>query len=208
MENPALLFYAAELKRLPFKNYDILLQIIRDNGIFDLLEWHRILPTVQAFANQIIAEYGEPAAWKIIQEDICLLPYIVSCYLMLPDEYKHKFLKGESAKDLLNARSVNKPVVQNHAVPIPDEKIGPYYFTALRSTAAYQKAGRELDNCIVGLSNIRIFGIMVKNGYIGAIEVERNRVCQASLHSNAPIKENDDVYKAFMQWVKKNKLIV
>jgi len=206
MENPALLFYANELKALPFQNYDVVLQIIKSDDVFKLLAYLRYLPGLRLFLEQFIAAKGETTAWNAVSKRIHVLPQLAAYYLILPQSQHEKLLRDPYRESYNTTPTFNWPVSQKYDVNIPDEQINEYSFVALRNNADYQKTARELRNCLASCTDLRVFCILLKKQRIGAVEIRGNKIHEAKLSNNEPIEENKEVFKAFISWANKNNL--
>jgi hypothetical protein len=207
MENPALLFYAAELQTLPFQNYDIMLKIITSNEVFSFLAKLHDLPGIRLFLAKLIALKGEAAAWKLIEKRMDLLHRDAAYGLLIPESRFNKLISGEPWEETdIITPSFNHPVSQSYGPAIPDEQIGPYAFVALRNTASYRKAARELRNCLARRTDLRVFGIMRNRRFAGAAAIDGSKILEALLTDNQPIDQNEEIFKAFSIWAEKNKL--
>ena len=115
-ENPALFFYTPEIKRLPFKNDDVLLNILSSNLVFDFLVLLYYLPNTNCFIEDLIRKKGEGSAWKFIIENFDDLREKTASYLIASSDPRDRVLKNSIkviyTDDELVKPTFNLPVAQ------------------------------------------------------------------------------------------------
>lgn len=212
-KTPALFFYAREIKELPFRNGDVLLQILRAPEVFLFLALLKTLPGMMGFLRAVVAQKGDAAAWQWIRRRIESLPFVAAAYLLLPEGKREDILHGASSRSapgLLFPDGVafNYPFAREYAAKIPNSRIGEYVFRELKTIADYRAAGDELNNCLGTYTRSRVIGVKKAQRYVAAIEISGDAVVLASLSGNEAIQNDVEIYAAFLRWAEQNRLSV
>ena len=84
-----------------------------------------------------------------------------------------------------------------------------YSFRRLENTAEYVKAGKELRNCLGRWwFGGNVYGIVKKNKYVAAVEIDGKVIIQACTLRNGDISNDKNLQKVFNMWKEKNMLVV
>ncbi len=212
-ETPALFFYAREIKELPLRNGDVLLQVLRAPEVFLFLALVRTLPGMMVFIRALVAKKGDAAAWQWIRCRIESLPYVAAAYLLLPEGKREEFLHGASSRSapfflFPDRMAFSYPLAREYAAKIPDTRIGEYVFRELKTIADYRTAGDELHNCLETYTRSRIIGVKKAQRYVAAIEIAGDAVVFASLSGNEALQNDKELYAEFLRWAEQNRLSV
>ena len=209
-QNPALVFYANEILRLPFRNTDILQQILSSEIIYSLLSKLHTFPGIITLISDKIESAGEINAWMFVKKMLHNIEYAAGMYLISAPKNQLRMLRRKSSDA---GYDVEYGAVLPYSLPIPrkgsdisSDKIGDYDFIAPKSTFELDKAGRELHNCLVDYRRCGRQVIIVKKDSIcvAAIEINKDEVVQALLKMNEPIEDNEELYCAFKIWTEKH----
>ncbi|MCL2695867.1 MAG: hypothetical protein FWE69_06030 [Clostridiales bacterium] len=206
-ENPALFFYAEEIKNLPFYNLDILRQILQADRVFVLLSKLHYLPGLFTFLTALARERGETAAWHALRNDIHHLHGAAGTYLLSP-ETQQKTLLHQPLKKIYrhNRISHNLPVRKENKAGITDCRVGEYVFVVLRSTATYSRAGNALRNCLANYalgSDDFVVAVKRNHKHCAAIALNGTEIVETSLASDESICKDKDLCAALLQWAEK-----
>jgi hypothetical protein len=211
-ENPGLLFYADQLNALPVQNRDMLLRILKSEKSYHLLSLMQELPGVLDFLNCLVAAKGESGAWRIIQNNFVGLRYMAGMFFLLPPQKQAEYLKGGfNAHPLAPFYEAftppyNLPVNRSYKIRIPPCTINGYIFDSLKSSIEYNKAAKELRNCLAYCMDRWIIGVKRDGKYVAAIEIECDYIVQVELVGNISICRNKRIFEAYLEFVRQNNL--
>ena len=207
-QNPALLFYIDAIKALPFKNIDILVQILEWEGVYYLLSKLLAFPKLNNYIAEIIKNKGEVQAWKEIKKNYHQLIKQASLYYLSDGiEVDINYIKIRAVDDDCYIMH-NIPVQTNGRCFVNFPYTTYYDFQLLRSTYEQKKAGIVLNNCLSRFNyNERVVvGIKQKGVYIACLEIIDDIVIQASDHDNTPIEDNKSLFWTVRDWMELNNL--
>lgn len=222
IERPGLLFYAAEIRAIPFQNHDVLLAILKSERVYRLLSTIHLFPKTLAFAKELIIAIGETYAWRYMESNVNSLVEIGAYFLFQFD--------GTNAQQLLQGNTCNpseywlEPDILsstfNIAVPYKsdylalEDHIDGFFFYVLGCTHDFALATRDLGNCLyeywINMDSTEEAIVGVKNAgtYVAIITVSKNGIGEASAERNRNIDEFDDLYSAVLAWSTRHRLLV
>jgi len=214
-DNPSLLFYGREIRELPFDNADILQQLLTNDVVFRLLSKLHSFPGAMGFISDMIEEKGEVHAWNCIAKNCNNFEFRAALYAIATPESKRLMVKSKGVFTKLIESGVelpySLPVVKNELCTVPDiSNMDGHDFILLKNTFDYQKAGRELNNCLGDFveEEGRIFVAKRKGKYVASIRVYEDVIEQALLSGNESIVNDKLFLIAFEKWVKKHNLLI
>lgn len=203
---PGFAFYLPELALLwrVINNIDLFCCMLRKEWIWDLLA---VLVNYAEAAELFMLDYINRRSlnmlMKVLQTHVYELGDYVSCYSALSPAARRfeqkcwgKHFETFPRSDLLTG-GFSLP---NGDHGLFDGQFGGLYFTAMRSGADLQKAGRELNNCLHEYETDTIYEVLSYGKPIAAIELRNRKIAQARGHSNANIAEGSELQKAIMSW--------
>ena len=140
---------------------------------------------------------------KVLQTHVYELSDYVSCYSALRPAARRfeqkcwgKHFETFPRSDLLTG-GFSLP---NGDHGLFDGQVEGLYFTAMRSGADLQKAGRELNNCLHEYETETIYEVLSYGKPIAAIELRNGKIAQARGCNNAGIAEGSELQKAIISW--------
>lgn len=196
---PELMFFAKEIRSMPFKNTDILRRLYASAHIFSTLEAIRKYPAIVPCIEMFVHKFGETRTADLLIDDL-------NTFLSAAIE---SIISGNeislSAGDLRAYIVCNNYNTLTHRTPLTKTaEIDGYTFFELRSTGEYAIASKELINCLDSPEYYyRTVVCAKKHGkYIAAIEVSsEGTVVQAYLKQNKEISTNPEFEAAFDKWL-------
>jgi len=156
---------------------------------------------------------GEVGAWRKIRSQVHVISQIAAFYFISSKKMQDKLMKSGSWNEQWHNILVpdfNRPVSQNQSKTIQTEQFNEYTFVTLRNSLTYQKASRDLGNCLddYRLQENQVFGILHKNKYVGTVEIRDGyRVVEALIRNNKPIEDDENIFRAYTLWGRKNNLV-
>ncbi|MGM9553712.1 MAG: hypothetical protein ACI3V2_05355 [Faecousia sp.] len=219
-ENPGLLFYTAELERLwkLFDNIDLFRTFLVSHAVFrELLYLHK-MPALLDFYREYKAVFGTPSLLKRLTAGSYRWRHYAADYLLLnayeQKTERKKWLYGFPADE---ESCCGKTLGGWVSVPIPapsekqsalDCTINGFSFKRLENAAEYLQAGEELHNCLTHweMFDGKVCGIKKAGKYVGAVELDGQRIVQAFTFDNEDIEENEPLFAAFTVWREINAL--
>jgi hypothetical protein len=214
---PDLLFYADELRRFPFGNYDVKIRILHSYNLYPFLHILHSTPKVRDFINALISVKDESAAWDSIDRGIGTLVQAAAKWNMLSAAQQNTphLLRGNLHD--IDARlfgipysSGNFPLPRRHSLSRVEKQVGAYRFVLLKNRFMYKQAASALNNCLAlcvpsiysGTNDVSTVIVMVKQGKaVAAIDLVDDQITQAKLYDNEPIKADADIYDSFLKWL-------
>lgn len=230
--NPGLLFYIDEAASLwgTIKNCDLFCSVISSPYIASILGAIHNYPKLLDF----YADYVSQLSAKSLCSRLINCPHALNdCglrYCSLDDRFKSSAIKSTDAalKSKLppfagfwhdndffySGDSVLSPIpcfsYPMHSVDSFGQSccIKGYRFMWLRSKNDYFTCGRALHNCLVSWTPYKspVVGIKKGDRFVGAVELDRDRLIQAYSARNAPISNDPDLYSAYMDWLEFSKI--
>ena len=220
-ENPALLFYKAEIERIPFQNPDVLRSILCSRWVFLFLSEIHVTPQICFFLWDMVQAKGEAKAWRAIESASRFLPGIWARYAQLPASKKNdpKLFNGslENICDRLYSYyevKFHAPLRLPHEILQLECRIGEYRFVVLASRIDFENAASNLYNCLRSYwrreRDTFVIGIMHHGRYVGAVEItvrySEKQILQAEGRFNEPIEQDKELGEIYRYWKMMNGL--
>jgi hypothetical protein len=213
--SPALFFYSEEMKLVPFTNIDILQQLLSSKEAFHFLSKIHSFPGIVNYIADMIAERGEVSTWQHIKKNWNRFEKEAGMYSISSPANKKLIAQGKEIeiRDSLSGIIVpySLPVINNEQCSVSDvHVVEGYEFTSLKNTNDFDRAGKELNNCLGDSfdGDGRIFVAKESGKYVAAIQVYEDVIYQALLAKNESIENNISFQAAFYKWVEKHNLII
>lgn len=197
---PELMFFADQIRVMPFKNTDIVRNFYATKDIFTILSGVKDYPTVVKCMERLIEKLNEGWIAEIAKNDFeRILSSAAESLLTGKDFSLHDVgvtvrLKYFPYNCLLQRNPLHETVL-----------IDGYTFFELRSTIEYDIAAEQLKNCLSDDSYHSETIICVKKDdeYVAAIQVADKTVYQAYLKNNVCIETDTELFSAYEKWLKR-----
>jgi len=220
-KTPALLLYANEIKKLPFRNYDVLIKMLDSaEGIY-FLQLYFEFP-IDSFLVEYIEVKGEPEVWRNIAEDFEILVHTAAFWTLHNPEIPKQALFSGSLKEI--SQRLSDMLLFKSSLPYAysdkernlESSIGGFTFRLPKTMNEITAAAEELQNCLRTyrlqiLRHETTICLVTKNRrYVAAIEIniKTRQIMQIKQQENREVAEKDDpeLYKAVQKWKTDNSL--
>lgn len=236
-EKPQLMFYADELKILSevFDDVNFFRGLVERNTIYDILSFNIDLKRTKAFLVFVRGVLGKRRLFDTLNS------------FRFVELFNHGILydaMSDEAKSIYRGRIMNSPspeeeiMYNTHGMKLSslmthmsrkgyDWNCSGYRFQTLRTTFDYEKAGKDLNNCLgssYGFAYLEqvigegfeqpelqcgrtVVGVMKNGRYVAAVEVDdKGEVKHSESDHNKPIEMSPKILDAYVTWLKRFRL--
>jgi ribosomal protein S27AE len=211
-ENPQLVFYTDVIVNLPFKNHDVLFNILNSHFAYRFLAEIRSNNDLNVFIKKMIEERGEAQTWKYYCKNPNKFMYEAGFFRIVTSFGEKECTVREVRKGIKQLRG-NNHIPFNVFVPLSEKnkamesRIGQFDFIRLKSSEEYNEASRIFRNCLrdywLYYCQSDVYGIFEKDELVGVAEVQGGNVMQTQFNTKDP---QEPIFKAFEKWIVINNL--
>ena len=213
-ENPGLMFYHNELKKLYHivNNIDYFNKILSFRHIYLILAKMNCYPVLCDFLADAFKYENNAVVMKLMARQFYVLSTYAFHYMAMNDMSKkmernrEKWLGKCAGEEWYDYEASLPSVIRVAHIPdIGNCKIEGYRFKWLANTSDYKDAGRKLNNCLANVYR-PVIAIKKNNQYVAAMALDREKctkITETAMYRNQPVTDDYELCRVIRKWCEK-----